>query len=87
MDLNVAIVRALEHVGDEAALSAIEYVAERSVWLPSQRYVQCAAKMTVIRMQSRLATQPLRTPAVAAAPSDAVGCRRLAKHRTNLCQK
>lgn len=62
MDLNVAIIKALERVGDEAALSAIEYVAETNVWLPSQRYVQRTARVSLVRMESRLAEKPHQNP-------------------------
>jgi HEAT repeat protein len=71
MDLNVAIIKALECIGDDAALSAIEYVAERRLWLPSQRFVQRAARISLVRMRPRLAKRACwNAAATAMVPTD-----------------
>ncbi len=57
MDLNLASIKALEQIGDDATLSVIRFAAETPVFLPSQRCVQRVARVAAARIETRLAAR------------------------------
>lgn len=54
LDLNLAILKALERFGNVEALPAVEFVADTGYWRPTQRFVCKAAQNCLIRMEARL---------------------------------
>jgi hypothetical protein len=88
MELNLAILKALERIGNEEALSAIEYVAESKVWLTRQRFVQQTAKICACRMEERLAESRAQLSAVSPSFTEKIRkararARHLEAHKSN----